>query len=334
MYLTLFDYGLPRLDVVGPKGTGMLLDAMRMFAYRSDAKMHVHEASGESAAESACYQDKNVTVHPLIVGASTKEGSNVDCTANAGCLQSPAATVGYIFRGPSVPGKFDVQKANALGVPPAVRSKLVAGETVHLDGKVFNPEDCVLPRKPGSLIIYLDLPSMEHVNSFIREHSVYITSIKPSVVFYDMEQSCFHSDEFVKYIECSHPSTEHVLLGDFSSKHIAFTCATINQHKLHHIDPLIYPLLHHDETMPQLHCTNPKVQIGKCLLKFDVEPKFGLCLHNVIPSFTNPEFTLHSADEGSFPLLYNTVSHKDDLTVSFLGTGAAIPCKNRNGKPA
>ena len=67
------------------------------------------------------------------------------------------ATTGYLLVGPSVRGRFDAAKAQALGIPRGpVRARLTKGETVTFEvddgkgGKVqrtVQPEECVGPSK-------------------------------------------------------------------------------------------------------------------------------------------------------------------------------------------
>jgi hypothetical protein len=64
---------------------------------------------------------------------------------------APALT--YVVVGPSVRGKFDVEKSLALGVPKHQRSKLTNGETITVTVKegdetiqrVVQPQDCIGP---------------------------------------------------------------------------------------------------------------------------------------------------------------------------------------------
>ena len=311
MYLTLFDCGVQKLDVIGPRPLNSLLENTRTFAYRDEKKFSVHEVCSNDFK----YSDKNVSISPKFIAG---EGQ---------------VTVGYLIQGPQVPGKFDAKKANELKVPVKIRSRLVAGETVVMeDGSVFKPEDCVAAPKANSKIAFFDFPHQSHVDFYLKYHAESINAESPSVIFYDISKELFHTPQFLNYIEESNPNIEHVLLGNFSSKHIVFTSATINQHKLHALNPLVYPLPFHDELFPFIDCRNSKVQVGKCLLKFDIEPQFKLCLSQCIPSFEKPIFAFHEGDSDVFPFLQNNFI--DNLTVSFLGTGSAIPCKNRNGRNA
>ncbi|RKP37384.1 beta-lactamase-like protein [Dimargaris cristalligena] len=82
----------------------------------------------------------------------------------------PAALT-YICTGPSVPGKFDVKAAEALGVPKGrLRGQLVRGETIVLpDGTVISPDQCVHPGRPGAVFIVCDCPSVAYIDSLIKQ---------------------------------------------------------------------------------------------------------------------------------------------------------------------
>jgi ribonuclease Z len=62
---------------------------------------------------------------------------------------------GYVFIENPRPGKFNREKAEALGIPPGpLYSKLVRGEAIELDGKIITPEMVVGPKRSGRKIVY------------------------------------------------------------------------------------------------------------------------------------------------------------------------------------
>jgi hypothetical protein len=67
----------------------------------------------------------------------------------------------YTVRVAGLPGKFDLARAQALGVPrgPLYR-QLVQGEAVTLpDGRVVQPSDCVGPARPGPVLCQPPVPT-------------------------------------------------------------------------------------------------------------------------------------------------------------------------------
>ncbi|KAJ1992470.1 hypothetical protein GGI25_000141 [Coemansia spiralis] len=79
---------------------------------------------------------------------------------------SPAALC-FIVEGPEVPGKFDVQAAQTLGLRPGpLYSKLTVGESVvGPDGTTIHPWQCIGPSRPGSIVIIIDCPSTDYIAS-------------------------------------------------------------------------------------------------------------------------------------------------------------------------
>jgi len=62
----------------------------------------------------------------------------------------------YVFREKDLPGRFDVKKAEKLGIPPGpLRKALQKGKPVKLpSGKVIYPEEVLGPSRPGVKVVY------------------------------------------------------------------------------------------------------------------------------------------------------------------------------------
>lgn len=103
--------------------------------------------------------------------------------------------LGYLLVGPSVRGKFDVKKAEELGIPRGpIRARLTRGETItftvtdeggHAIERTVRPEDCVGPSEVAQVcislhgcsitqatenyqaVLILDIPTPDHVPSVL-----------------------------------------------------------------------------------------------------------------------------------------------------------------------
>lgn len=128
-------------------GPGKLLErATRLINSWSHFKFH---RSLQTKATSDTYSDENLTMRPVVVDDSTS----------------------FVIQMKPTRGKFMVEKARALGVPPGVMfGKLSGGEPVQLpdSGKWVQPSDVVGPSPVPARVLVLDLPSMNHVRSLLQ----------------------------------------------------------------------------------------------------------------------------------------------------------------------
>jgi ribonuclease Z len=63
------------------------------------------------------------------------------------------SSVGYALVETPRPGRFDVDAADARGVPPRDRGKLQRGEAVTAGGRVVAPDEVLGPPRPGRAIV-------------------------------------------------------------------------------------------------------------------------------------------------------------------------------------
>ncbi|MBO3769925.1 MAG: ribonuclease Z [Thermoproteota archaeon] len=83
----------------------------------------------------------------------------------------------YCFKEDDRPGKFNVEKAEELGIKPGpLRSMLVKGESVRLEnGRVVKPEEVVGPPRPGVKIVYTgDMGDTPGFEEFCRNADILI----------------------------------------------------------------------------------------------------------------------------------------------------------------
>ena len=79
-----------------------------------------------------------------------------DFTVRAAPLIHRIPAFGYRVDEKEKPGRFNIEKAKALNIPPGpIYSQLQKGETVKLeDGRVFHGNDFCGPKRPGSSFVY------------------------------------------------------------------------------------------------------------------------------------------------------------------------------------
>jgi len=65
-------------------------------------------------------------------------------------------TLGYRLEEDERPGKFDLEKARSLGIPPGILyNELQSGKTIRWKGREISPKEVVGPRRPGRSLVYL-----------------------------------------------------------------------------------------------------------------------------------------------------------------------------------
>lgn len=86
----------------------------------------------------------------------------------------------YIIQIKQTRGRFNVEKANSLGVPKgSIRSVLSRGESITLEnGTVIKPEQVLEPTINGPRVLIIDCPSAEYVDSVIAQD--WVQSLSPT----------------------------------------------------------------------------------------------------------------------------------------------------------
>lgn len=120
------------LAIWGPKGSAPVLNAaVHLGVDRVNFPVEIHEAApGEGPAF---------------------EGYRIEAFA----VQHGAQAVGWALVEERRLGRFDVERARALGVPEGpLFGRLHRGETVEVEGRAIGPAEVVGPPRPGRSIVY------------------------------------------------------------------------------------------------------------------------------------------------------------------------------------
>ncbi|KAJ7089838.1 hypothetical protein B0H15DRAFT_273688 [Mycena belliarum] len=178
-----------------------------------------------------------------------------------------APTFAYVVVGPSVRGKFDVEKSIALGVPKNKRSQLTRGENItvtvkegdELVEKVVRPEDCIGPSETPAVVLVLDVPSPAYIPSLISsfEQSPFYSKLRstcPQDLAEFAVRSIFHlcgdgvleDARYIQFMNGFPSTTYHVISApQYGPDPVTFTTAAFNQLRLHQLDADMFPLPHY-----------------------------------------------------------------------------------------
>ncbi|KAJ7173690.1 hypothetical protein C8R46DRAFT_1083687 [Mycena filopes] len=173
-------------------------------------------------------------------------------------------TLAYVVVGPSVRGKFDVEKSIAIGVPKNMRSRLTDGQSITVkvkDGdktveKVIHPLDCIGPSEIPAVAIILDIPSPAYISSVISsfEQSPFyakLRSTRPEDVAEFAVRTVFHlcgdgvieDSRYIEFMNGFPPTAHHIISSPgYGRDPVTFTTAAFNQLRLHQLDAEMFPL--------------------------------------------------------------------------------------------
>ncbi len=120
------------LDVYGPRGTQALAKTLVTLGHFAPGfPVRAHDLRGGDEVDGGEYAVRAVEADHTVPALS------------------------YVLAEPPRPGRFDLEKARALGVPEGpLYSRLQAGHAVTVAGRTIRPEDVLGPPRPGRKIVY------------------------------------------------------------------------------------------------------------------------------------------------------------------------------------
>lgn len=167
------------VNVWGPSDFKYLVDAMKSFI--PNAAM-VHTRCFGPSSKSDCFSldnpndqlklidDEVVKISAILLRPKThglKEDEFV--------LKSSDISVVYICELPEIRGKFDLEKARALGLRPGPKYReLQEGVSVKSDLKniMVHPDDVLGPSVPGPIVLLVDCPTLSHFQELLSAPSL------------------------------------------------------------------------------------------------------------------------------------------------------------------
>ncbi|KAF7370999.1 hypothetical protein MSAN_00734100 [Mycena sanguinolenta] len=194
---------------------------------------------------------------------------------------APPPTLAYVVVGPSVRGKFDVEKSIELGVPKHMRSRLTRGESITVtvkEGdqtveKVVQPLDCIGPSEVPAVLIVLDVPSPAYIPSLAStfEQSPFYAkfqSTRPEDLAEFVVRTVFHlcgdgvleDSRYIEFLNKFPPTAHHIVSSrEYGHDPVTFTTAAFNQLRLHQLDAEMFPIPHYSLESKKAFSTIPNL---------------------------------------------------------------------------
>lgn len=276
------------------------------------------------------------------------------------------ATLAYAVVGPRVRGKFDVKRAEVLGLKAGpLRARVARGETVIVVGedgveRSVGPRDVVGTSEDPGVVLILDAPSTAHIPSLVKgfESGAFSKywgkgSEKKDhalrVVFHLCGNDVFEHEQYKAFMKKFEDNVHHIVASrDHVPDPITFTSAAFNQLRLNHLDSDIFPVPKYSlEAKKTLNSTDlpSNIDCMRAHTMIDIRPPR--------PPLRDPEAEAHdlfhpAVLSGEPPSLSDAARTQfseararvdeatvpdaigNDVTVVTLGTGSAIPSKYRN----
>ncbi|KAI0330270.1 hypothetical protein GY45DRAFT_1354004 [Cubamyces sp. BRFM 1775] len=193
-------------------------------------------------------------------------GKKINAPQGDASIPPVLPTLAYVLVGPSVRGKFDAKKAEALGVPRGpIRKRLTSGETVTFEvddgqgGKIMRsvrPEDCVGPSEVEQSVIILDVPTPAHIPSLVASFtespffSRYRTKSEAErakhpvhAVFHLCGEGVLEDERYKEFMNGFSDETHHIISSrEHTANKITFGRSALAQAKLHQLDADMFPI--------------------------------------------------------------------------------------------
>ncbi|PPR80217.1 hypothetical protein GOBAR_AA40497 [Gossypium barbadense] len=355
--------GVP-VNIWGPSNLNLLVDAMKCFIphhsmVHTNLVSHTGPLQIDSSAAVAS-KFKDVKISAILLQPNGVEGSDV---------KPSDVSVIYVCELHEIKGKFYKEKADALGITVKTKYKeLTQGKSVKSDllDITVHPNDVMGAPVPGPIVIIVDCPTSSHALELISTQSLtdyYSDSSNQSqsgkivnCVIHLGPASVVNSSHYKKWMK-NFSSAQHARAGHVMNevqnpilKSSARITAQLNYLCPHLFPPMSSSIQHPSSTASDfnfLYRSNipsplaASAVIDELLLE---SPDIADAAQHVSQLWQKPAETKECAisiqdskvmtdkpilDENSVPSCLENI-RRDELEVTFLGTGSSQPSKYRN----
>ena len=321
MILTTSDSGKSKLTVHGPDGIQQYLHATRHFLQRPNFQLDFRNVSQQKTNFVT-----DIEIRHVVHVASKKRDVQ-------GEVKDSTAAVSYVCISPSSPGKFQLDKALAQGVPKGpLFGKLQRGQDITLpDGRLVLSSSCVSPVLPPLACIIVSCPSLQYIDTVCADESLIAleSGVLVQLVIHLGSQQVLQDVRYREFIKKYGPNVSHVAVNHpLCPKRSIFRASSVLQAKLNHIFPTLF-------TFPPQEEPRAVIQtdfiIGESLMEFQlthgVKEFMSKARCPVAIDRAEIQTQMKAAAFSPQPSPQDNGKH---YRFTFLGTGSAIPSKYRN----
>ncbi|KAF2740839.1 hypothetical protein EJ04DRAFT_455244 [Polyplosphaeria fusca] len=266
--------------------------------------------------------------------------------------------VSYMIQTFPMRGKFDVKRAEALGVKPGPKyAELTNGRSVQgANGATITPDMVLGPDKPAQTVAIFDIPSLAYVEPLLQREELSHSSVIQglSLCVWILGRGVLGHPSIAEFMQNMN-NIEHVISSvDNCVNRLALDSAAEQTVRLGKVDPARYKLPHYDtNTLPQQNYAHTntgttslvKATVADRGLKFRIMPKFEKITKTIPPllDISTVEESLSpdiielakaaqqdAQNDAEGLLAWKQLLARPDTEIITLGTGSAMPSKYRN----
>ncbi|KAI3671581.1 hypothetical protein L1987_87320 [Smallanthus sonchifolius] len=303
------------VNVWGPSDFKYLVDAMKSFIPNA-AMVHTRCFGPAPKSDGVLLDDNPEKVNDQIkliddevvkISAILLRPETHGLKKDEFAIKSSDISVLYICELPEIRGKFDPEKAKALGLRPGPKYReLQEGTSVKSDLKdiMIHPDDVLGPSVPGPIVLLVDCPTLSHFQEILSAQSLkdYYADIAEenhkivNCVIHLSPSLVVNSSDYQKWMS-RFGGAEHIMAGH-QMKNIQIPILQSSARvaaRLNYLCPQFFPAPGF-WSLQQPNCSNDGTDLKLCktvsaenLLKFRLRPYAQLGLdRSGIPSKTGP----------------------------------------------
>ncbi|XP_067672969.1 zinc phosphodiesterase ELAC protein 2-like isoform X2 [Haliotis asinina] len=356
MSLTLDSINVPKINIHGSPGVENITKSYKNFtaAYTTIAQLEKRELSEGDFSDSAL----KVEYIPLYSNEREGEATSQDHTHDGerAAADEPETkkprllkdvddiAVAYLCQLHPRKRKINLEKCVDLGIKTGpCLGQLVDGHSVTLDdGRVVHPDQVLNPEEKKQQILVVECPHdgfLAPLTSCSRLKELQ-SADSVEVIVHMSPADIVHTENYQQWMRSFGPGTQHIFVNSTNTD-VSHLALYSTQAKLNLLHPTIFPLLPQfmDPTQLGVDDASDSSSIwGHTCLKYQLRPKKELCRDQCF-QLDREQFVKEAMDMPNVPQLIEDVNSrlKHQSTegpkypeVVFLGTGSAIPSKQRN----